>query len=66
MIESTHKMFKDPDITLKNYSGRQFDFNAQIEFTLSRGNWQLTSTVLVRKDAPSDPLVGTDVQPKLL
>ena len=64
-IESTHKQFKDPDITLKNYGGHQLDFIAQVEFTLSRGDRQLTSTVLVRKDAPNDLLVGTDVQPKL-
>ena len=64
-IQLTREKFKDPDVTLKNYGGHLLDFIAQIELTLSRGGRKLTSTVLVRKDAPNDLLVGTDVQPEL-
>lgn len=56
---------KNTDVLLKNYGGYQLDFIAQTELTLSRGNQKLVSTVLVRKDAPNDLLVGTDVQPQL-
>ena len=48
-IESTQEKFKDP-------GGHQLHFIAQIELTL---------TVLVKKGAPNDLLLGTDVQPKL-
>ena len=61
-IESTRE---DPDVALKNYGGHQLDFTAQIELSPSRGDRHLTSVVLVRKGAPNNLLVGTDVQPKL-
>ena len=64
-IELTREKFKDPDVTLKNYGGHQLHFIAQIELTLTRGERRSTSTVLVRKGAPNDLLLGTDVQPKL-
>ena len=64
-IESTQEKFKDPDVTLKNYGGHQLHFIAQIELTLTRGERRFTSTVLVKKGAPNDLLLGTDVQPKL-
>ena len=57
--------FKDPDITLKNYGGHQLYFIGQIELTLYQGDRHLTSTLLVKKDAPNNLLVGTDVQPLL-
>ena len=63
--ESTRKKLKDPDVMLKNYGGHRLDFIAQIELTLSRGQYQLITTILVRKDAPNDLLLGTDVQPQL-
>ena len=50
---------------LKNYGGHHLDFIAQVEITLSRGQYQLITTILARKDAPNDLLLGTDVQPQL-
>ena len=64
-IESTRKKLKGPDVMLKNYGGHRLDFIAQVELTLSRGQYQLITTILVRKDAPNNLLLGTDVQPQL-
>ena len=61
-MEQTQERFKDPDVVLKNYGGQQLDFIAQIDVTLSRGDRQVNSVVLVRKGAPNDLLIGTDVQ----
>ena len=63
--DATRKKFTDPDVTLKSYGGFQLHFMAQIELLLTRGNYQAKVTALVRKDAPNDLLIGTDVQPKL-
>ena len=64
-MESTRKKLTDPDVMLKNYGGHRLDFIAQVELNLSRGQYQLITTILVRKDAPNDLLLGTDVQPQL-
>ena len=64
-IDATQKRFTDPDVTLKSYGGFQLHFMAQIELSLARGNYQAEATALVKKDAPNDLLIGTDVQPKL-
>ena len=64
-IESTREKLKGPDVVLKNYGGHRLDFIAQVELTLSRGQYQRITTILVRKDAPNDLLLGTDVQPQL-
>ena len=63
--KSVREKSKDPDITVKNYGGHQLYFIGQIELTLSRGDRHLTSTLLVKKDAPNNLLVGTDVQLQL-
>ena len=59
------RKFHDPDVNLKNYGGQQIDFMAQIELSLSQGDREITKMVLVRKDAPNDLLMGTDIQPEL-
>ena len=64
-MELTREKFKDPDVVLKNYGGQQLDFIAQIDLSLSRGDRQVNSVVLVRKGVPNELLVGTDVQPQL-
>ena len=64
-IESTRKKLKAPDVMLKSYGGHRLDFIAQTELTLSRGRCQMNTTILVRKNAPNDLLLGTDVQPQL-
>ena len=38
---------------------------AQIEVSLSHGDREVKKTVLVRKDAPNDLLISTDIQPRL-
>ena len=63
--QATMKKFQDPDVILKSYGGQRLDFMAQVELSLSRGDRETKRTVLVRKDAPNDLLIGTDVQPEL-
>ena len=60
--EDTQKKFKDPDVALNSYGGHQLDFMARIELSLSQGGRQIETVVLVKKDAPNDLLIGTDVQ----
>ena len=62
--EATMKNFHDPNVVLKRYGGQRLDFMAQIELSLSRGDQEM-KTVLVKKDAPNDLLIGTNVQPEL-
>lgn len=62
---STRKKFQDPHVILKNYGGHQLDFLAQIELSLSCGDGQVNSIVIMRKGSPNNHLIGTDVQPKL-
>ena len=64
-MKLTREKFKDPDIVLKNYGGQPLDFIAQIDLSLSRGDRQADTVVLVRKGAPNDLLIGTDVQQQL-
>ena len=59
---TTHAKFKDPDIVLKNYGGQLLHFIAQIDLSLSQGDQQVNTTVLVRKGAPK---IGTDAHKKL-
>ena len=63
--DTTQKKFQDPDVTLKSYGGHKLELIAHIEFSISVGDKQVKSVVLVKKDSPNNLLIGTDVQPKL-
>ena len=64
-MELTREKFKNPDIVLKNYGDQPLDFLVQIYLSLCRGDRQVNSVVLVRKGAPNNLLIGTDVQHQL-
>ena len=61
----TMTRFSSPEVTLKNYSGQQLHLVAQLQLTLSQGKHQVTTPVLVQKNAPHPLLLGTDTQPFL-
>ena len=56
---------KSPDIVLTGYSGERLNVLAQLKVTISQGDYVVTVTALVQKDAPSPLLLGTDVLPSL-
>ena len=56
---------KSPDIVLTGYSGEQLNILAQLKVTIGQGEYAVTVTALIQKDAPSPLLLGTDVLPSL-
>ena len=44
--------FSSPEVTLKNYNGQRLDLVAELQLTLSQGKYQVTTPVLVQKNAP--------------
>ena len=61
----TMTRFSSPEVTLWNYSGQQLHLVSQLQLTLSQGKHEVTTPVLVQKNAPHSLLLGTDTQPFL-
>ena len=59
------KKFQEPDVALSSCGGHRLDFIVQIQLSLSQGDQQIKTIVLMKKDAPNNLFIGTDVQPKL-
>ena len=63
--DATLKKFEPPEITLKSYGGERLDVLAQLPVCITQGGYHSDVKVLVRKDAPTRLLLGTDAQPLL-
>ena len=56
---------KSPDIVLTGYGGERLNIQVQLKVTINQGEYAVTVTALVQRDAPSPLLLGTDVLPSL-
>lgn len=54
-----------PTLTLHNYGGDELRIVGQVSAVIAREGHMSTATVLVRKGAPLDLLLGTDLQNQL-
>ena len=63
--EATLKKFETPEVSLKSYGGERLDILAQLPVRITQGDYQADVKVLVRKNAPTRLLLGTDAQPPL-
>jgi len=61
--EKTLKKFSPPEVALNSYGGQQLGVIAQISLCLSQGESCTDATILVKKGAPNNLLLGTDIQP---
>ena len=52
-------------MTLRSYSGDALNVVAQLPMIPGQGDQEVSSVVLIQKDAPQDLLIGTDLQPAL-
>ena len=50
---------------LRSYSGDTFNVVAQLLILLDQGDQEVSSAILIQKDAPQDLLIATDLQPVL-
>ena len=57
--------FQTPTVTLRSYSGDALNVVAQLPMIPGQGDQEVSSVVLIQKDAPQDLLIGTDLQPAL-
>ena len=63
--EAMMAQFQTPTVMLKSYSGDALNIVAQLPLILGQGDQEVSSTILIQKDAPHDLLIGTDLQPAL-
>ena len=63
--ETMIAQFQTPTVTLRSYSGDALNVVAQLPMILGQGDQEVSSVVLIQKDAPQDLLIGTDLQPAL-
>ena len=52
-------------MTLRSYSGDALNVVAQLPIILGQGDQEVSSVILIQKDAPQDLLIGTDLQAAL-
>ena len=64
MEEAMMAQFQTPTVMLKSYSCDALNIMAQLPLILGQGD-QVSSTILIQKDAPHDLLIETDLQPAL-
>ena len=57
--------FQTPTVTLRSYSGDALNVVAHLPMIPGQGDQEVSSVVLIQKDAPQDLLIGTDLQPAL-
>ena len=63
--ETMIAQFQTPTVTLRSYSGDALNVVAQLPIILGQGDQEVSSVILIQKDAPQDLLIGTDLQPAL-
>ena len=54
--------FQTPTVTLRSYSGDALNVEAQLPMIPGLGDQEVSSVVLIQKDAPQDLLIETDLQ----
>jgi len=60
--KETLKKFTEPQVDLRSYGSHPLEVLSQVTVTLAHDTHQVDAVVLVRKDAPHQLLLGTDVQ----
>ena len=63
--EAMMAQFRTSTVVLKSYSGNALNVVAQLPLIISQCDQEVSSTILIHKDALHDLLIGTDLQPVL-
>ena len=63
--ETIIAQIQTPTVMLRSYSGDALNVMAQLPMILGQGDQEVSSVILIQKDAPQDLLIGTDLQPAL-
>ena len=54
--------FQTPTVMLRSYNGDILNVVAQLPIILDQGDQEVSSAILIQKDAPQELLIATDLQ----